>query len=140
MESIVCETTRIRREHLRKKIYSAIKKWFLDVSSANVKKRLNAELILLMSTYLGVKSSNNTFENGEILIHNDFNQMTDTIDAHCKASRAETELWMVNPEYFQRQKDLANAVEYETKLLNSVIVAHDYELNELSKQIQSMED
>ena len=66
--------------------------------------------------------------------------MTDTIEAHCKAIRAETELWMVNPEYFQRQKDLANAVEYETKLLNSVIVAHDYELSELSKQIQSMED
>lgn len=66
--------------------------------------------------------------------------MPGAIDAHIKASYMETELYMVDAEYFQRQKDLATAVEYEKELLENVIKAHDYELSELEKKIQNMED
>ena len=66
--------------------------------------------------------------------------MAGALDAHIKCSRAETELYIVDADYFQRQKDLANAVEYEKELLENVIKAHDYELSELEKNIQKVED
>ena len=70
------------------------------MAKASVNRRLAAEVALLERLNTEFKNENDKFEAEHLLIHSDIDSMPGTVDAYIKASYMETELYMIDADYF----------------------------------------